>query len=111
MIEPSTALASVVRQTGLQDIADAITIDRPQACHQQAQATLPCQELAVANARQQVLADVAAIGVALFVAAVVGRIAVTFVKVFGTCLKYHRTRIQVQASAARRPSHGGLLDG
>jgi hypothetical protein len=111
MTAPSTVVASVVRQTGLQDIADAITIDRPQACRQHAQATLPCQELAAANARQQVLADVAAIGVALFVAAMVGRIAVTFVKVFGTCLKYHRTRQQVRALAATRPPHGGLLDG
>ena len=111
MTEPSTVVASVVQQTGLQDVAKAITIDRPLACGQQAQVTPRCQELAAANARQQVLADVAAIGVALFVAAVVGRIAVTFVKVFGICLRYHRTRMKVRASAARRPRHGGLLDG
>ncbi|WP_159983010.1 MULTISPECIES: hypothetical protein [unclassified Novosphingobium] len=111
MTEPATVVASVVQQTGLQDVAKAITIDRPLACGQQAQVTPRCQELAAANARQQVLADVAAIGVALFVAALVGRIAVTFVKVFGICLRYHRTRMKVRASAARRPPHGGLFDG
>lgn len=109
MIEPSNALASIVRQSGLQEFADAITIDRPQICHQ-AQ-TPRCQELAAADARQQILADVAAIGFALIVAAVVGRIAVTFVGLFGTYVKYHRARIKVRDAVRLRASRGGLADG
>lgn len=111
MIEPSNALASIVRQSGLQEFADAITIAQPQACKQEVHNSARCEELAGITARQQILADVAAIGFALFAAAVVGRIAVTFVALFGTCLRYHRARAQVRASARLHASHGGLVDG
>lgn len=111
MTQPSTVVAYIVRQTELQEVADAITIAPPRACNQQAHIPARCQDLLAANARQQLLADVAAIGIALFAAALVGRIAVTFVGLFGTCLKHHRTRALVRAAAARRRSQGGLLDG
>ncbi|MET1081548.1 MAG: hypothetical protein ABWY12_00585 [Burkholderiales bacterium] len=111
MIEPSNALASIVRQSGLQDFADAITIDQPRACNREVHSPARCDELAAINARQHVLADITAIGFALFAAAVVGRIAVTFVGLFGNCLKYHRARVQVRASARLHASHGGLVDG
>lgn len=110
MIEPSNALASIVRQSGLQEFADAITIAQPRACNREVHNPARCEELAAITARQQVLADVAAIGFALFAAALVGRIAVTFVGLFGTCLRHHRARVQVRAAAAQRVS-GGLVDG
>jgi hypothetical protein len=110
VIEPSNALASIVRQSGLQDLADAITIAKPRACSREVLTPARCEELASINARQQVLADVAAIGFALFAAALVGRIAVTFVGLFGICLRHHRARAQVRAAAAQRMS-GGLVDG
>ncbi|WP_103727490.1 hypothetical protein [Novosphingobium sp. HII-3] len=111
MIEPSNALASIVRQSGPQEFADAITIDQPATCNREVHSPAGCYELAVINARQHVVADIAAIGFALFAAAVVGRIAVTFVALFGTCLEYHRARAQVRASAKLHASHGGLVDG
>jgi hypothetical protein len=111
MLQPSIIVASIVRQTGLEQFADAITIDRPRECNLQANTPARCHDMATAYAREQLLADVAAIGFALFAAAVVGRIAVTFVGLFGTCLKYHRARAQVRAAASQRTSRGGLLDG
>ena len=55
MIEPSKALASIVRQSGLQDFADAITIAQPQACNQEVHNPARCEELAAITARQQSL--------------------------------------------------------
>lgn len=109
MIEPSNALASIVRQSGLREFADAITINQPRECNREVQTPARCDELAAINARQQILADVAAIGFALFAAVLVGRIAVTFVGLFGICLKHQRSRMLVRAAAQRM--RGGLLDG
>lgn len=111
MIEPSNALASIVCQSGLREFADAITIEQARACNREVQSPARCDELAAINARQHVLADIAAIGFVLFAAAVVGRIAVTFVALLGTCLKYHRARAEVRASARLHASRGGLGDG
>jgi hypothetical protein len=110
MIEPSNTLASIVRQGGLQEFADAITITQPRACHAEVHNPARCEEMAAITARQQLLADVAAIGFALFAAVLVGRIAVTFVGLFGTCLRLHRARVQVRVAAAQRVS-GGFVDG
>lgn len=78
MLRPSTTLAWIVRQQGLEDLADSITIDQ-HACIAEIHTQARCDDLAAAGERQQMLADVAAIGLVLFVAAVTGRMAMTFV--------------------------------
>ncbi|MCW1432024.1 hypothetical protein [Novosphingobium sp. JCM 18896] len=104
MLTPSNTLASIVRQAGLEDFADAITIHKPMRCDSHAQTYARCGHLADAIAQEQVLADVAAIGFALFAAAVVGRIAVTFVELAGLALRRRRDWLKVRAAI----SHGGL---
>ncbi|MFC0205311.1 hypothetical protein [Novosphingobium soli] len=111
MHQPSQAMASIVRQTGLEDFANAITVDSRPACRPEVHTPARCEQLAMVGAREQMLADIAAIGFALFAATVVGRIAVTFVGLFGMCLRYTRARARVRASAVRHISQGGLLDG
>ncbi|WP_146049581.1 hypothetical protein [Novosphingobium sp. HII-3] len=109
MLQPSTALASIVRQAGLEDLADAITIDQS-ACIAEIHTQARCDELAAASEREQMLADVAAIGFDLFVAALVGRIAVTFVGLVGRPLARRRTKMRQSRHDCHLPE-GGLLDG
>ncbi|MGE4404297.1 hypothetical protein [Pseudomonas sp.] len=111
MLQPSNTLSSIVEQTGLQQLAKAIAIDTSPKCETHRSTPTHCAQLQAAHQRQQILADCIAVGFALFVAVVVGRVAVRFVELFGTYLKHHQARIKVRTAAAQRRSEGGLLDG
>jgi hypothetical protein len=111
MLTPSNILASIVRQTGLEDFADAITIQKPMRCGPNSKTYARCDHLADAIAQEQVLADVAAIGFALFAATVVGRIAVTFVGLAGLALRRRRDWLKVRASIAHGGSQAEAIDG
>lgn len=111
MLTPSNTLASIVRQAGLEDFADAITIHKSMQCDPHAKTYARCDHSADAIAQEQVLADVAAIGFALFVATVVGRIAVTFVGLAGLAFRRRRDWLKVRASISQCGSQAEAIDG
>ena len=111
MLTPSNTLASVVRQTGLEGFADAITIKKPGRCDPHVQTHARCDQLAAEFVHEQFLADAAAIGFALFAATVVGRIAVTFVGLVGLAVRRLREWTMARASNSQGILQAGAIDG
>jgi len=82
-ITQPSALEAFVKGAGLEDLARRLEGDTFVVCDLTRHGVQGCADMRSAIEQQQILADIVAIGVCLFIAVLVGSIAVAFVNLAG----------------------------